>query len=77
MIIRHKHELENIVSDWMPKGIKQPRFMDLVENLIRENIIPSTLKKNQTLHSILITHIILYMLYDLNIPDTDSLSSKR
>ena len=44
--------------------------MDLVENLIRENIIPSSFKKNQTLYSILITHIILYMLHDLNVPDT-------
>ena len=54
----------------MLKGVKQPQFIDLIENLKHENIIPSSLKKNQTLYSILITHIILYVLYNLNVPDT-------
>ena len=56
----------DIVAEWVLT--KQRDIMDLIHYLVYVGIIPSTVTGNQTLHSILLTQIMLGALTDVNVP---------
>ena len=45
---------------------------DMIRDMIEANMIPATLIDNQTLHSILLTQVILETLMDLSVPPVNN-----
>ena len=45
---------------------------DMIRDMIEANMIPATLIDNQTLHSILLTQVILETLMDLSVPPANN-----
>ena len=60
----------DIISTWLTNnsGKEERLILDLIRYLVKRNIIPETLVDNLTLHSILLTQIMLETLNGISVP---------